>query len=185
MAGDAAAFKLDEAGMRKRAAEILGPKADAVVQAYRKAEPNASPSELFFLIISDFRYCAPIATIAERRAALGKAPVYAYYFTWETPVRNGQLRSPHAVEIAFAFDNTEIARRFNGGGPRALSLADKMSDAWIAFARTGNPSTPKLPTWSPYTQASRATMVFNDNSRLEKDPYGARREAMQAAMGLR
>lgn len=185
LAGDADAFKLDEAGMRKRVAAFLGDKAPGVIEAYRKAEPNASPSELFFLMISDFRYCAPIATIAERRAALsGGAPVYAYYFAWETPVRNGELRSPHALEIAFVFDNTEIAARFTGGGERALKLADAMSDAWIAFARDGSPSTPKLPTWAPYDAGKRATMVFNDRSELVSDPYGARRRAMQAAMGL-
>jgi len=110
--------------------------------------------------------------------------VYAYYFAWETPVRNGELRSPHALEISFVFDNTEIASRFTGGGERALKLADAMSDAWIAFARDGNPTTPKLPTWSPYDAAKRETMVFNDRSELVSDPYGARRRAMQAAMGL-
>jgi para-nitrobenzyl esterase len=184
LAGDAEAFRLDEAGMRKRVEAFLGDKAPEVIEAYRKAEPNASPSELFFLMISDFRYCAPIATIAERRAALNAGPVYAYYFTWETPVRNGELRSPHALEIPFVFDNTEIAARFTGGGERALKLADAMSDAWIAFARDGSPTTPKLPTWSLYDAVKRETMVFNDRSELVSDPYGARRRAMQAAMGL-
>ena len=28
-----------------------------------------------------------------------------------------------------------------------MALADKVSDAWIAFARTGDPNTPKLPHW--------------------------------------
>jgi len=184
LSGDDAAFKLDEAALKTRTAELLGMNADTVLTAYRKAAPDATPSELFFLMISDRSYCAPIMKIAERRASLHGAPVYAYYFAWETPVQGGRLKSPHALEIAFAFDNTELSSRFTGGGSRAAALADKMSDAWIAFARTGNPNTPKLPTWTPFNAPQRATMVFNDTSAMVNDPMGARRVAMQAAMNL-
>lgn len=184
LAGDAEAFKLDEAGLQRRATQLFRDKAASLITTYRKSVPNASPSELFFLMVSDLRYCAPIMKIAERRAALGKAPVYAYYFAWETPVQGGRLKSPHALEISFAFDNTEKSARFTGGGPRAAALADKMSDAWIAFARTGVPSTPKLPTWTAYDARQRATMVFNDNSVVESDPMHERRIAMQEFLGL-
>lgn len=184
LANDAAAFKLDEAGLQTRAKELLGDQAESVLAAYRKAEPSATPSELFFLMISDNRYCAPIMTIADRRAALGKAPVHCYYFTWETPVLGGRLKSPHALEIAFVFDNTERSARFTGGGPRAAALADKMSDAWIAFARSGDPNTSKLPKWTPYTAAQRATLVLNDSSAIVNDPMGSRRQTMQAALKL-
>ena len=135
-------------------------------------------------MISDYRYCAPIMKIAERRAALGKAPVYAYYFAWQTPVQGGRLMSPHALEISFAFDNTELSKRFTGGGPRPAALADKMSDAWIAFAATGDPNNGKLSKWTPYDASQRATMVFNDTSSVVNDPLGERRKVMQAAMGL-
>jgi para-nitrobenzyl esterase len=184
LAGDEAAFKLDEAGLQARAKELFRDKADALIATYRKSVPNATPSELFFLMISDQRYCAPIMKIAERRAALGKAPVYHYYFTWETPVQGGRLKSPHALEISFVFDNTERSARFTGGGPRAAALADKMSDAWIAFARTGTPNTPKLPSWTPYDARQRATMVFNDKSEVASDPTKDRRIAMQDALNL-
>ncbi len=184
LAGDTAAFSLDEAGLQTRIKGLFGDNAASLIDVYRKSVPAATPSELFFLIVSDNRYCAPIMTIADRRAALGKAPVHTYYFTWETPVQGGRLRSPHALEIAFAFDNTERSKRFTGGGPRAAALADKMSDAWIAFARTGSPDTGKLPKWTAYTSSQRATMVFNDVSAVVDDPMGVRREAMQAAMGL-
>jgi carboxylesterase type B len=56
--------------------------------------------------------------------------------------------------------------------------------AAIAFARTGNPNTSKLPPWTPYTSGQRATLVLNDSSAIVSDPFGARREAMQAAMKL-
>lgn len=184
LSGDAAAFQLDEAGMLTRARELLGEQADATVEVYRKAAPTASPAELYFLMISDHRYCAPIMKIAERRAALNAAPVHCYYFCWETPVQQGRLKSPHALEIAFVFDNTERSARYTGGGARPAALADKISDAWIAFARSGKPATTKLPVWTPYTARQRATMVFNDQSDVLDDPLGARRSAMQAVLGL-
>jgi para-nitrobenzyl esterase len=51
------------------------------------------------------------------------------------------------------------------------AVADQMSDAWIAFARAGNPNTPRLPFWPIYTLERRATMIFNAPSRIEDD-YG-------------
>ena len=78
--------------------------------------PGASPSDLYFLIASDHRYSGPVMKIAERRAALGKGPVYLYYFRWETPVDGGRLKSPHTIEIPFAFDNVDAAARLTGGG---------------------------------------------------------------------
>ena len=104
--------------------------------------------------------------------------------SWETPVQGGRLKSPHVLEIAFVFDNTERSARVTGGGARPAALADKMSDAWIEFARSGKPDTPKLPAWSPYTVQQRAAMVFNDQSAIVEDPLGARRAAMQALLGL-
>ena len=66
---------------------------------------------IYFLIASDHRYSGPVMKIAERRAALGKGPVYLYYFRWETPVEGGRLKSPHTIEIPFAFDNIKAATR--------------------------------------------------------------------------
>src|SRR5581483_3467299 len=92
---DESAFSLDEAGMRSRVKGLAGEQAEALIDTYRKVNPSATPSELYFLIASDYRYGAPIMKIAERRAALGRGPVHLYYFTWETPVQGGRLKSPH------------------------------------------------------------------------------------------
>ena len=94
----------------------------------------------------------------------------------------GRLKSPHTIEIPFAFDNVKTATRLTGGGPEAMALADKVSDAWIAFARTGDPNTPKLPRWPSFTAADRSTMVFNNKSAVEQDPIRAQRLAMFKVM---
>jgi para-nitrobenzyl esterase len=184
LAGDEAAFNLDEAGLKTRAKELFGERSEQMLAVYKQSVPKASPSELFFLMASDLRYCVPIMTIAERRAVAARAPTYFYYFAWETPVNGGRMRSAHALEIPFVFDNTELSKRFTGGGPRAAALADKMSDAWIAFAKTGSPNTPKMPTWTPYNKIQHPTMVFNDKSVVEDDPTKERRIAVQEFLRL-
>jgi para-nitrobenzyl esterase len=184
LAADQAAFELDDAALERRVSMLLGDKASDVLATYRSSVPDASPTELYFLILSDNRYCVPMMKIAERRAALGGAPVYFYYFCWETPVMGGKLMSPHALEISFAFDNTELSSRFTGGGARPAALAAKVSSAWIAFATAGVPKADGLPEWTPYDALRRATLVINDENTMVDDPTRERREKMQAILGL-
>jgi para-nitrobenzyl esterase len=181
---DPAAFSLNDADMRGRVKDLLGDRAPAMIDLYRKINPGASPSDLYFLIASDLRYGAPTMFAAQQRAALGKAPVYLYYFTWETPVQGGRLKSPHTMEIPFAFDNVMISARMTGGGADAMALADKISDTWIAFARTGDPNQPKLPHWPAYDAKDRATMVINNVSKVVNDPLREQRLAMYQAANL-
>jgi para-nitrobenzyl esterase len=183
-ANDPTAFSLDEDGLKTRIQDLLHDQAPEMIALYRKLNPAATPSDIYFLIASDYRYGAPTIKIAERRAALGKAPVYLYYFRWETPVQGGRLKSPHTMEIPFAFDNVKIAARITGGGPEAMALADKLSDTWIAFARTGNPNTPKLPRWPAFTAKNHATMVIDNVSKVVNDPLREQRIAMYRAMNL-
>jgi len=181
---DPSAFQLDDDGMRKRVQDLLAGEAPGMIDLYRKLNPGATPSDLYFLIASDYRYGAPTMKIAERRAALKKGPLYVYYFRWETPVQGGRLKSPHTMEIPFAFDNVQISARLTGGGPEAMALAGRVSDAWIAFARTGNPNTPKLPHWPAFTAKDHATMVLDNTSRVVNDPLREQRLAMFRALHL-
>jgi para-nitrobenzyl esterase len=181
---DPSAFSLTDADMRKRITDILGARASDMIDLYRKLNSGASPSDIYFLIASDARYGAPTMIAAQRRAALGKAPVFLYYFTWETPVQGGRLKSPHTMEIPFAFDNVKISARMTGGGADAIALADKVSDAWIAFARTGDPNTSKLPHWPAYDAKDRATMVINNVSKVVNDPLKEQRIAMFHALNM-
>jgi para-nitrobenzyl esterase len=163
--------------------ELVGDAADRMLDLYRKANPSATPSELYFLIASDHRYGAPAMKIAERRAALGKGPVYLYYFQWETPFQGGRLKSPHTIEIPFVFDNVQ-ASRLTAGATGAQSLADKVSDAWVAFARSGDPNTPKLPHWPAFDATERATMMFDNRCLVQNDPLREQRLALFAALDL-
>ncbi len=80
MTTDAALWLLDEGGMRTQVKEMLGEPSTEMIGLHRKLNPGETPSELLFLIASDYRYGAPTLKVAERRAALHKGPVYLYYF---------------------------------------------------------------------------------------------------------
>jgi para-nitrobenzyl esterase len=181
---DPAAFSLDETGLRTRVKELTGDQSESLVGLYRKLNPGATASDIYFLIASDYRYGGPTMKIAERRSGLGKGPVYVYYFTWETPVQGGRLKSPHTIEIPFAFDNVKISARLTGGGTEAVALADRVSDAWIAFARKGNPNTPKLPSWPAFNVKDYPVMVINNTSKVVNDPLREQRTAMYRTLGL-
>ena len=177
-------FNLDEVTMRERVAEMVGKENVAsVVNTYRRENPIATPSELYFLVYSDSRYVIPSITIAERRSGLNSAPTYLYYLIWETAMEGRGAMSPHTLDIPFIFDNVR-EHPFTSGRESAISLADKISDTIIQFARTGSPNAGKLPEWQPYRLETRATMVWNDRSQILYDPIGAQREIMQPILQL-
>jgi para-nitrobenzyl esterase len=62
-----------------------------------------------------------------------------------------------------------------GSGGDAQKLADQMSAAWIAFARSGNPNHPAIPPWPAFVPAERATMVFDVEPRVVGDFRGEER----------
>jgi para-nitrobenzyl esterase len=59
-------------------------------------------------------------------------------------------------------------------------LATKVSSAWAAFARTGNPSHSGIPKWPAYDTKTRATMIFNYECKVVDDPGRDERIAISA-----
>lgn len=182
VAGDPSFFTLDESGLHRRAGRLLGENAEQVIEIFRKENPGASPSELMFLIGTEYPTAAYSRKIAERKAAAHGAPPYLYRFDWETPVAGGRLKSPHALEIPFVFDNTALAPRLTPERPDVTALARAMSDRWIAFARTGEPNADAPPRWPAYDASQRATMIFNSECRVENDPNQAERLAIDSLL---
>ena len=152
-----------------------------VIAGFRKLMPDASPSALFFAITTDRRVRQQAWAQAERKAAQAAAPVWLYELDWATPVDGGKWGSPHSLDLAFVFDNVALSESMAGTGPGPQHMADQMSAAWLAFARGGNPNTPAIPAWPPFTPAERATMVFDTTSRVEND---FRREERTLLAGL-
>jgi para-nitrobenzyl esterase len=175
---------LDEAGLRERASKRLGEDPSRLIDAFRKAHPEATPWDLWILIATDHPRGTYSRELAKRKAEQRSAPVFAYRYDWETPEGGGHMRSPHTIEIQFVFNNIKIAGPLISKMPEAYTLADKTSSAWVAFARTGNPNTPKLPKWPAYSAAERQTMLFNNECRVESDPDHGPRLAMERVLKL-
>lgn len=151
-----------DAEIDKRLHEAYGDKTDAVVRAFLKAYPNKTKADALYI---DTLIRLPILKIMEHKVAQGGAPVYAYLFSWDSLVMNGIYMSYHTAEIPFVFHNIDKMEARIGDGRDARTLSDRMSDAWIHFARYGTPGTPDLPRWEPYTHQSGATMIFDTTIR--------------------
>jgi para-nitrobenzyl esterase len=175
---------LDEAGLRERASKRLGADPTRVIEAFRKANPQASPWDLWILIATEHPRGTYSRELAKRKADQRGAPAFAYRYDWETPEGGGHMRSPHTIEIPFVFNNIKIAGPLISKMPEAYALADKTSSAWVAFARTGDPNTPKLPRWPPYSATLRDTMLFNNECRVEQDPDRGPRLVMEQMLKL-
>ena len=164
----------EEADLAKHAKATGGDKADALVAALRAAYPDYSPTHLASGVATAAGMWAGSLKLAERKAAQKAAPVWMYMLTWETPVAKGRLRTPHALEIPLVFDNVEKARNFVGRGEAPQVVADQMLAAWLAFAKTGDPG------WTAYDTQTRATMLFDLESRVVNDPLADVRKVLQA-----
>jgi para-nitrobenzyl esterase len=175
---------LDEAGLRERASRRLGEDPTRVIDAFRRANPGASPWDLWILIATDHPRGTYAREMAKRKAEQRGAPVFVYRYDWETPEGGGHMRSPHTIEIPFVFNNIKIAGPLISKMPEAYTLAEKTGAAWVAFARTGNPNTPKLPMWPAYSAASRDTMLFNNDCRVVADPERETRLVMEQVLKL-
>jgi para-nitrobenzyl esterase len=174
---------LDDAALHDQLKRVLradDAATDSVIAVYKKNRPKASNLDLYLIAASDAGMRLGPATEADRKAMQGKAPIYKYYFQWYSPVRGGALRAMHTMDIPFALDIVDIAKSEVGQGTEQQPLADKISAAFVAFAKTGNPDTRLLPEWPAYNVETRPTMVFNNECKVVNDPYREERLAIQA-----
>jgi para-nitrobenzyl esterase len=166
--------------LRTRLNPTLGGRTNDVIAAYQKVFPKARPFEIAGLVTGTQAYRINAVRQAERKAAQNAAPVYMYWFGWQTPVLDGRPLAYHCQDLAFWFDNIDLAAQATGGGDDARELARTMSSAFVAFARTGNPSASAGPRWPAFSVSSRATMVFdNSGAAVRNDPDAEARRLLE------
>src|SRR4029079_10102841 len=90
----------------------------------------------------------------------------------------GSLRSPHTLCLPFVFATTGRAAGLVGEGPEQRLLERQMADAWVAFARTGDPNHAGMAPWTPYDMPGRLTMILDSVSRTEPDPGADERRVL-------
>ena len=151
-----------EADLRAEVARLPTPVPDAVIEALRRAYPGAKPVEILVHTSNagGLRYRIDTVTQAARKTALQAAPAYIYTFAWKTSVLDGRPRAFHRSEIPFVFNNTDRCAHQTGGTDEARALAGRISDAWVAFARTGSPNHSGIPNWPAFDAADGADDVL-------------------------
>ena len=155
----------------KEARSILrnsyGAKTDAYISAFRKAYPEFDTPADWLSVDQMFRPNT-VAT-ADARADEAGAPVYMYMFTWKSPVQGGRMGAAHAYELPFVFHTTEVSQQYLGEETDEIrALADKMSGAWVSFAKTGRPAVEGFG-WKAYESRNGDIMVFGKECSLRQD----------------
>jgi para-nitrobenzyl esterase len=153
----------------------FGEKSNAILTAFKKQFPSASPVEIWALILSNRKNA--IAT-ADAKTKQGEAPVYLSWFGWEPPLFDGRMRAFHCIDICFWFYNTDLMYTHTGGGKRPRLLSEKMAKSFLNFMKTGNPNGGGLPEWNPYSIENGETMILNDVCSMQQHPDTEARKSL-------
>lgn len=151
-----------------------------VVERYRSAraargEPT-DPKSLLTAVTTDYVFRMPSLSLA--CAAYKHQPrTFTYLFDWETPFLGGIFGSSHGLEVPFVFGTVEepAIGRFTGSGEAAEQLSWAMQQAWLSFARTGDPSCESVGEWPGYEPLRRPTMVLGTQLGIVEDPRSEER----------
>jgi para-nitrobenzyl esterase len=159
-------------------------KARDMVALYRKTHPGISNTDVWLIMNADNTRRANAQLLNELKAAQGTAPSYLYYFSWRSPVHKGQMKAYHTLDIPFALYNVDQAASMTGAMQDRYALAHRMSAAFAAFARTGNPNHADLPNWPAFNTRAYPTMVFGNECKVMDDPNREERLALKAIREL-
>jgi para-nitrobenzyl esterase len=151
---------MTESELQKGVGEAFGANGPAIIAAYRRDWPDATAFEIYGAIAAE-SFRRPAFEQAARKAMLNAAPSYVYVYNWRTPMLDGRPGTFHASDLVFTFDNAVRCYQYSGLRPEALAMSKRISSAYVAFARTGNPNHPGLPHWPAHTRDG-ATMVFDN-----------------------
>jgi para-nitrobenzyl esterase len=157
--------QLSEADIIERVKPMAGERTAEAIELYKKLHPEDDASYLLSDITTDFWMRQAAWRVAELKAKQKAAPAFVYVLDWRI---NPQLRCPHGTDVFLTF-NTIAASAVVANALNAQAVADQMSDAWIAFARTGNPTWRKSNPWPAYASKTRDNMLFDVESRSVKD----------------
>jgi para-nitrobenzyl esterase len=179
-------FSLDEAGLTTLLTQRYADKANEILSIYKQRYPQKSPFLIQAQVFTDAGFRRSAITQAERKAALGKASAYMYLWSWVSPGFGGKFGAVHGTDVSASFHN--VRDNIVGvGSTVGKVMCDRLASAWVAFAKTGNPNNSQIPRWPAYDSSSRATMVFDTDTRVENDPRGEIRkfwERMPPSRGI-
>jgi para-nitrobenzyl esterase len=168
---------IDEARLLHRAERLFGPALGEgagahAVDVYRSTRPGAGADDIWGAIATDWIFRIPSIRLLEAQSTHQRS-IFAYLFSFASTAFDGALGSCHAIEIPFVFDNLHrkgVDLFLGGLDDDVRALGRLTSDAWLSFARTGDPG------WDAYDVDRRATMQLDRVSGVVDDPGRAERE---------
>jgi len=143
---------------------------------YEYMELHSDLDELWqkTMVVNEYMFRAASIRMAECYSeSSGSGSTYMYLFG-KTHSEFECIGACHACELAYVFHNLNYT---SFSGVTDEGLADKMCEAWVNFAKTGNPSIEDVE-WTEYDTTNRNTMVIGDDCsmKMESDPWGQERE---------
>jgi para-nitrobenzyl esterase len=152
---------------------------EQIIRRYREIYPDRDAAHIVVAAAVAFRAWPGQVIEADRRAADAHSQphTWVYRIDWKAPFPGNWAL--HTIDLPFLFDNVALAPGICGASAEeqaaAQPLATRMSEMLIEFARTGNPNCKAVPNWPSYDLKDRNTMIFDTETRVEKDPRGAER----------
>ena len=168
-------WDLTDSGLSSLLNERFKGKAAEILDLYRPAAVGKTPYLIQAQVLTDSQARARAIVQAERKAAQGGAGAWMYIWEWPTPAFDGKLGAVHGhdVDASFNLYRNGICGTGDKVG-RKMSL--RLSSAFVAFAKTGNPDNEHIPHWPSYDATARSTMIFDTDTRVVSDPRGALRK---------
>ena len=146
------------------------------IEHYLSLKPDLSRGFAYIPLTTDLMFRVPSIKLAELQSK--HADTWMYLFAWPSAIEG--LGACHAIELPFVFHNEDApsAIAFTGENP-PKALADRIQDAWVAFAETGNPSHAGIPVWPKYEDRTRKTMIIHEDWHVEESPGNEERSILK------
>ncbi|MFW9988992.1 MAG: carboxylesterase/lipase family protein, partial [Candidatus Odinarchaeota archaeon] len=166
---------------------INSEKAKNIMDIYKEAQPEIflnNPKELLDSIATDLMFRIATLQFLEAQSKFQRNS-YNYIFTWESNGFNGRFGACHALELPFVFHTLDQPGLLLllGDVSDIGNLTENMMDAWLSFARTGNPTHDGIPKWPAYDKENRVTLLFGKESKVAHAMFEEERKAWDGIIG--
>lgn len=145
------------------AAKLLGRKPPTALLAAYPGATDAQAKASIHQLMNDW-WGWRSAYWAQLQARYGKAKPYMYFYAHAPAEPLGQCNYGcgigHGVEIQYVFDNLHMDKR--AWTPADRSMATRLANTWVRFARSGSPNGSGLPAWPAYDGTDASIMRIGD-----------------------
>jgi para-nitrobenzyl esterase len=148
---------------------LLPEKFSPVFKKYREVYPRMTDEQLRIRAVTAEEYWIPSMRAADAHLKGGGS---AWMYRLDFSETSGFLRG-------YAFHSLDVRLVWNRPSLLAVNataeadLARQMYQAWIAFLRGETPASLGMPAWPEYNSATRPTMIFDTQNRVEFKPEEA------------